>query len=225
MPIHPFTSRVVILLEQDFESSSRHLSVTPTIPNKLQICPFQHISKRSDFGISNTNKLGPYPQVSNWLSYIKQAWPLDKCGMLLTILLCSSEMKDVYYHCMPWILKPATQAIMQKWDYSGKWKPCTSIACKLVMNIKMLLLTVTKKWTLKLYHISWKALLFVIQLSQKTNSKVKSAPSTTIYVRATNFWYLRNSREVQPFAMDMTPSSVTRTHLSCKIRYKPFTFI
>lgn len=35
MPIHPLTSRVVIVFEQDLERASRHLSVTPTIPNKL----------------------------------------------------------------------------------------------------------------------------------------------------------------------------------------------
>lgn len=37
MPIHPFTSSVVIVFEQDFERASKHLSVTPTIPNKLHI--------------------------------------------------------------------------------------------------------------------------------------------------------------------------------------------
>jgi len=42
MPIHPFTSRVVMLLEHDFESASKHLSVTPTIPNKLQIYRSTH---------------------------------------------------------------------------------------------------------------------------------------------------------------------------------------
>lgn len=35
MPMHPFTSRVVIVVEQNLERTSRHLSVTPTIPNKL----------------------------------------------------------------------------------------------------------------------------------------------------------------------------------------------
>lgn len=35
MPIHPFTSRVVIVSEQELDRASRHLSVTPTIPNKL----------------------------------------------------------------------------------------------------------------------------------------------------------------------------------------------
>ena len=39
IPIHPFTSRVVSLCEQDLESASKHLSVTPTIPNKLH---FRH---------------------------------------------------------------------------------------------------------------------------------------------------------------------------------------
>lgn len=36
MPIQPFTSRVVSVLEQKLDSASRDLSVTPTIPNKLR---------------------------------------------------------------------------------------------------------------------------------------------------------------------------------------------
>jgi hypothetical protein len=35
MPIHPFTSRVVMVFEHDLERASRHSSVTPIIPNKL----------------------------------------------------------------------------------------------------------------------------------------------------------------------------------------------
>jgi hypothetical protein len=36
MLIHPFTSRVVRVSEQDFDNASRHESVTPTIPKRLQ---------------------------------------------------------------------------------------------------------------------------------------------------------------------------------------------
>uniref|UniRef100_A0A2P2JEZ7 F-box protein At3g58530 isoform X2 n=1 Tax=Rhizophora mucronata TaxID=61149 RepID=A0A2P2JEZ7_RHIMU len=36
MPMQPLTSRVVIQLEQNLDRASRHLSVTPTIPNKLR---------------------------------------------------------------------------------------------------------------------------------------------------------------------------------------------
>lgn len=53
IPTHPFTSRVVILCEQDLERASRHLSVTPTIPNKLHEQLLSTICRQ----INNTQQL------------------------------------------------------------------------------------------------------------------------------------------------------------------------
>jgi len=48
MPVQPLTSRVVSVVEHVCERVSRHLSVTPTIPNKLEFYVFIERCQQKD---------------------------------------------------------------------------------------------------------------------------------------------------------------------------------
>lgn len=64
MPMHPFTSRVVRVFEQDLERASKDASVTPTIPNKLLIDLKNWIVMLNAFMISNTKLIKAYMQIT-----------------------------------------------------------------------------------------------------------------------------------------------------------------
>lgn len=196
--------------------------------------------------IANFNKIKLVTPIPS-LNYLKQAWPLEKCGMLNQCLALKCDERSI----------PSLHATGFKRNYSGyytqyfiitwmsctsvasechaqvfqKWMSCTNVAkvnvmykcCKSECHVQMnvMLLTETKKWTFKPLILPY--IMRRIYVHSTTSTKnFRSQECTTQYCifkcyKLLKLIYLRNWREVQPFAMDMTPSSVTRTHLSCKI--------
>lgn len=137
------------------------------------------------------------------LNYLKNVWPLDKYGMLNECLMLKCDERCI----------PSLHATGFKLNYSK----CHH---NLQNECRVQVLQVTWKLVTSLRSYKFMRRIYAHNNMTRTKELHKSrVHQPVLYIfkcyKILKLIYLRNWREVQPFAMDMTPSSVTRTHLSC----------